>query len=457
MGGPVKASKIQKLSKSDDVYAASALGGAVDGRGGNDVLVGSEADDKLIGGRGNDILRGGSGNDILVGGRGDDFLQGFGGSDVLTGGAGADTFWWHWSNGPGDRDVITDFNRAEGDKISLPSSRVDIAIRANLGWLLVDGAFDQAARMRSEEGQIVQVANADGTYTLRIYYSGTTLSPTLQHEIVVNTKLIPRDFDAGYKVRYPNVATEGDDHFLGSNGADIIYLLGGNDSFDGLSGFDEIHGGAGDDVLRSGDPLARTSGGSKLFGDEGNDLLIAGSGQDFLDGGDGNDILRGNGGGDLLYGGTGDDVLDGGRGGDVLSGGAGADRFVFSSIADSPTQASFMPSGDFYFYSYNHPDLIVDFNPAKGDVIDLRQLDVDPAKDGVQTANWVFAGASYDPTISGPQMTISYETIFDYAYDGASSPRTGTILSLYLDDGDDIPDFQVQLNGIHLGSEWVLI
>jgi hypothetical protein len=100
--------------------------------------------------------------------------------------------------------------------------------------------------------------------------------------------------------------------------------------------------------------------------------------------------------------------------------------------------------------------MIVDFDPAAGDVIDLRQLDIDLVAEGVQTGDWSFAGASYDPTIAGPQFTISHETISSYNYSGASNPRTGTVLSLYLD-GDDIPDFQVQLNGVHMGSEWVLI
>ncbi|PZW49207.1 Calx-beta domain-containing protein, partial [Pseudomonas sp. URMO17WK12:I2] len=66
--------------------------------------------DKLYGGGGNDILYGQGGNDLLVGGAGD---------DILFGGAGADTF--AWQKGDFGKDVIKDFNVAEGDTIDLSS------------------------------------------------------------------------------------------------------------------------------------------------------------------------------------------------------------------------------------------------------------------------------------------------------------------------------------------------
>lgn len=457
MVSPLKAVKSSKLGKGDDLYAGTGGSDAVDGRGGNDILDGGEGNDRLIGGKGNDILRGQGGNDTLIGGAGNDLLQGYEGSDTLTGGRGADTFWWYWNNNTGDSDVITDFNRAEGDKIHLPSSRVDIAIRANIGWLLVDGQFSQAARLQSEEGQIVQVANGDGTFTLRIYGSGTALDPSPWYEIVVNTKLVPSDFSAGYEVRYPNVPTEGDDQFIGSNGTDRIDLLGGNDSFDGLSGYDEVHGGAGNDSIRAGDPLARMIGGSTLFGDAGDDLLVGGNSHDRLYGGSDNDRLIGNAGGDVLSGGSGDDVLIGGLSGDELDGGAGVDRFVYLSIADSPTIASYQPTAYYLDYGYQHPDTIFDFDPTAGDVIDLRGLDIDPQTAGVQTAAWTFAGSNYDPALGGTQFTLSEQLIYNYKSNGAFDPRPGTVLSLYLDDGDDVPDFQVQIGGQHDGTGWILI
>ena len=60
-------------------------------------------------------IRADEGNDRLTGGSGNDLLDGGADNDVLTGGGGADRFWM--SEG---KDVITDFNRDEGDTIFLP-------------------------------------------------------------------------------------------------------------------------------------------------------------------------------------------------------------------------------------------------------------------------------------------------------------------------------------------------
>lgn len=85
------------------------------------VLLGGN--DSIFGGSGNDVLFGFTGNDIIRGGGGDDVLTGGLGVDRLTGGAGADTFKFlaieDTGAGGARRDVITDFNRAEGDKIDL--------------------------------------------------------------------------------------------------------------------------------------------------------------------------------------------------------------------------------------------------------------------------------------------------------------------------------------------------
>ncbi|MBE2894716.1 vWA domain-containing protein, partial [Spirabiliibacterium falconis] len=57
------------------------------------------------------------GNDIINGGIGDDIIIGGAGNDTLTGGAGADQFVYNLKGGNGD-DTITDFNAAEGDKLT---------------------------------------------------------------------------------------------------------------------------------------------------------------------------------------------------------------------------------------------------------------------------------------------------------------------------------------------------
>jgi Ca2+-binding RTX toxin-like protein len=83
---------------------------------GNDLVHGGAGNDLCEGGEGNDIVRGGQGNDVVRGGAGDDWLSGDKGDDTVTGGTGADIF--HSFSGAG-LDRITDFSRAEGDRIQL--------------------------------------------------------------------------------------------------------------------------------------------------------------------------------------------------------------------------------------------------------------------------------------------------------------------------------------------------
>jgi VCBS repeat-containing protein len=112
------------------------------GQAGNDTLVGGGDADVLYGGSGGDTLVGAGGNDTIIGGSGNDqifgddgltvtgtsgndrLVGGFG-ADTVTGGAGADQFVFTAANDTGD--VITDFNRLDGDKIALVNFGFDAA------------------------------------------------------------------------------------------------------------------------------------------------------------------------------------------------------------------------------------------------------------------------------------------------------------------------------------------
>ena len=152
------------------------------GGAGRDRLDGGDGDDMIAGGRGHDIIKSQFGNDVIYGGGGNDkiMLRSDGGEpviaqnpalaryypdnpiedadDVISGGRGADTFLFrldiaateaiarkhadangvinwqavagendnphdHWVNGNGD-DVITDFSKAQGDKIQIKGHTV---------------------------------------------------------------------------------------------------------------------------------------------------------------------------------------------------------------------------------------------------------------------------------------------------------------------------------------------
>jgi hypothetical protein len=171
--------------RGDDDVAGMAGNDMLDGGRGNDMIWGGSGNDRLSGGAGNDLLTGGFGSDRLDGGNGNDTLlsrsdagemvaaqdgktQIFADEtaaftsvrDVITGGSGADTFrfeglvnakdeivakhvnadgtidWHgvtgennnvhdHWVDGFGN-DVITDFNRKQGDKIEIAAHTAEV-------------------------------------------------------------------------------------------------------------------------------------------------------------------------------------------------------------------------------------------------------------------------------------------------------------------------------------------
>ncbi|TIW95181.1 MAG: type I secretion C-terminal target domain-containing protein [Mesorhizobium sp.] len=91
-------------------------GTPISGTAGDEAMTGTSGNDIINGLAGNDTLFGGSGADQLNGGANDDLLIGSLGQDTLTGGTGADTFKLDHLD---IKDLITDFNGGEGDKIDL--------------------------------------------------------------------------------------------------------------------------------------------------------------------------------------------------------------------------------------------------------------------------------------------------------------------------------------------------
>jgi Ca2+-binding RTX toxin-like protein len=154
-----------------------------------------------------------------------------------------------------------------------------------------------------------------------------------------------------------------DPELEGTELADLIFGLAGDDILEGGAGADDLFGSTGFDhasyrgsdqgvfvdingvqsgdaagdelfsiegVIGSahGDVLGSLDNGDQrnvLRGEGGSDVLFGRGAGDLLDGGGGNDELRGGTGADDLRGGAGADQLDGGTGGDQLRGGAGFD------------------------------------------------------------------------------------------------------------------------------------
>lgn len=83
---------------------------------GDDIVYGNLGNDTCYGGEGADWVRGGQGDDLVYGQDGNDWVAGDRGSDTISGGAGADVFYGFGGMG---LDYVTDFSRAQGDRIQL--------------------------------------------------------------------------------------------------------------------------------------------------------------------------------------------------------------------------------------------------------------------------------------------------------------------------------------------------
>jgi Ca2+-binding RTX toxin-like protein len=157
------------------------------------------------------------------------------------------------------------------------------------------------------------------------------------------------------------IGTFGDDNpLLGTNKADVICGLSGNDKINGKLGNDTIYGNDGDDRLNGlgGNDLIDGGPGTdtvtyaalqqsvrvnlgthkatgqgvdtfvsieNVTGSPGNDVLVGDALANRLDGSSGNDVVSGAAGADTLVGGAGKDKLNGGAGNDKILGGAGKD------------------------------------------------------------------------------------------------------------------------------------
>jgi serralysin len=130
----------------------------------NNVIIGNAGNNTLNGGAGNDVLDGGAGNDVLIGGLG---------TDTMTGGQGADTFVFSLLKemGLGDkRDVITDFNGAEGDRIDLTKIDANVLLKGvNAFTFIGSGDFTGAGQLRFADeilsGNIDAKLGSDGKFT----------------------------------------------------------------------------------------------------------------------------------------------------------------------------------------------------------------------------------------------------------------------------------------------------
>lgn len=290
------------------------------------------------------------GSDTIFGYGGEDWISGDGGDDILQGGAGPD-------------------------------------------HLYGDGGHDTANYADSGEGVYVNLATGEAHY-------GTAEGDTF-NSIENLFGSVANDFLIGNA--YDNVLSGswGDDRLMGGGGGDVLDGGGGSDTaiyYDSPNGvwvsllWDLAFGGSADgDQLNSIENLWGSNHDDSLFGDNGANVLLGAGGDDLILGFGGPDTLVGDGlrstpGNDSLDGGGGNDVLVGGKGIDSLTGGADADLFVWYYADESPGMNA---SGQ---NNLANADVILDFNFAEGDHIDVTNVDANSEVFGVQATGFEFIG-----------------------------------------------------------------
>jgi Ca2+-binding RTX toxin-like protein len=129
---------------------------------------------------GNDKIYGFAGDDTINGGDGNDQIFGYGDADTLTGGAGADRFWFTTAidSRVSSFDTITDFTRAQNDKIDMSLLDANSGVAGDQAFNFVGiAAFTHTAgELRYEQSggdtYIYGDMNGDGTADLMVKLIG---------------------------------------------------------------------------------------------------------------------------------------------------------------------------------------------------------------------------------------------------------------------------------------------
>ncbi|WP_373987441.1 hypothetical protein [Duganella sp. BuS-21] len=244
------------------------MGTQISGTAYADSLEVTGTDDTLIGGAGNDYIQGGAGNNLEMGGQGDDSFGGDGagrtdpGNDTIEAGAGND-----YIRSQSGADTFD--GGAGNDRVTYYSVGHGIDVNMVTG-VVSDGSGDNDL--------LIDVEMVSGSNAFA-------------------------------------------DVMLGSDGANIFYGNGGDDTLDGGAGTDTV----GYEFAGAGVTVSLVDGVSS--GADGVDQL---SNFENIGGSYYNDMLSGDAGANLLLGLGGADTLVGGAGNDTLRGGGGDDQANFS-------------------------------------------------------------------------------------------------------------------------------
>ncbi|HEX8308115.1 MAG TPA: cadherin domain-containing protein [Allosphingosinicella sp.] len=158
-------------TSAGDSISATSLIVALRTSNEEDLVFGRDGHDTIFGMAGADEIYGEGGNDVLVGGDG---------ADKLSGGLGKDQFAYNnvSESTAGSLDLITDFSRSQGDKISLSGIDANSLLSANQAFTFIGtSAFSNVAgQLRFETSAGITTVfgdvNGDGVADLQIQLSG---------------------------------------------------------------------------------------------------------------------------------------------------------------------------------------------------------------------------------------------------------------------------------------------
>jgi Ca2+-binding RTX toxin-like protein len=295
------------------------------------------------------VRHGTSGHDFLVSaysGTANETFYGYEGDDYIDGRLGADTMY----GGTGDDQYVVE---NAGDSV------IEYAAQG-YDWVYSSISYTLPAN--------VEILHLEGS---ALNGTGNELSNTLYGN--ANSNVLRGGAGADYLDGRGN-----NDTLYGGTDADryIVYSAGDTVVEYANEGIDTVYSLISYTLGANVENLRLIAGGNVGTGNNLNNDIEGNAAGNTLSGGGGSDYLRGQ---------AGTDVLAGDAGADTLSGGAGADAFDWNLTADFGVTVATM-------------DLIIDFNFADGDRIDLSGVDANAYVAGDQAFTFIgTAGFSGNP------------------------------------------------------------
>jgi len=431
--------------------------------GGDDVIIGGDADTYALGGTGADTITTGSGNDWILGDHGEITYNADGSLSqavsTFTDQGGSDTI----DAGDGNNFIIAGFGSdnvtsGSGNDIILGDSGV---VNADTSGLITDvvtipldiGGNDT---INSGDGNNV-VLGGTGSDVITTGSGNDTVAgdnATITFSNGIRSSFITTDANGGNDTISLGA---GDDQAIGGVGSDTIRALDGKNVLLGDNGTiisdvsgDYIFARTGSVSLGAGDFITGGAGTDVIFGGVGGDTLSGGAGDDLIMG-DAGEVTRNGlqlffGSVDLLTGGA--DILTGGAGNDIMIGGFGSDLFFgsFSEDAIVGQYGSFTLSVD-QNYDFVQTTSALTFPIGEG-IISSSQSDLYEANElesyqqqvlnnvmatsgtGIYDTGEGFGFSAYNP-LSGPALVEAWGVLHNYFgnthFNGPESSADGSI------------------------------